>query len=141
MKDVALAIGAAVLLIVYVGAEVVGNLGDGKVGQRAFLVRLASVIALMFVAAGLASCSTPTVVKTETVEVKVPVAVQPIKPDQVPQPPAPLGKRPNTAPAAADVALAKVCEFVAYALKADPLLRISAGGKPVDLPRYPECER
>jgi hypothetical protein len=66
-------------------------------------------------------------VQTRTVEVKVPVAVQPIKPAQVPAVPAPLGPRPQSLSAAADLLLAKHCEFVAYALKADPLLRLSAG--------------
>ena len=89
----------------------------------------------------LASCATPTVTKTATIEVKVPVAVQPIRPDQVPVPPAPLPKRPQSPSAALDVALAKICEFVAYTLQADPLLRISAGEKPAMLPVYPECER
>jgi hypothetical protein len=89
----------------------------------------------------LAGCSTPTVTKIETVEVKVPVAVQPIRPDQVPQPPAPLPKRPDSPSAALDVALAKVCEWVAYGVQADPLLRISAGVPPAPLPRFPACER
>jgi hypothetical protein len=35
--------------------------------------------------------------------------------------------------------LAKVCQFVGYALKADPLLRLSAGEQPKILPKYPEC--
>lgn len=88
----------------------------------------------------LASCSTPTVTKVETVEVKVPVAVQPIRPEQVPALPAPLPKRSGNLSADADTLLAKVCEFVAYAVQADPLLRISAGGKPALLPGYPECK-
>jgi hypothetical protein len=44
----------------------------------------------------------------------------------VPPYPAPLGPRPQSLSAAADLLLAKHCEFVAYALKADPLLRLSA---------------
>lgn len=79
--------------------------------------------------------------RTETVEVKVPVAVQPIKPAQVPSPPAPLGPRPQSLSAAADALLAKVCELEAYALKADPLLRLSAGMPQSALPKFPECER
>lgn len=89
----------------------------------------------------LAACSTPTVTKTETVEVRVPVAVQPIRPDQVPTPPAPLGPRPQSLSAAADVLLSKWCEAVSYIVQADPLLRISAGGKAGMLSKYPECER
>ena len=73
-------------------------------------------------------------------EVVKPVAVQPIKPEQVPTPPAPLGPRPDSLSAAADMLLAKVCEFVAYTLRADPLLKVSAGQRPADAQRYPECE-
>jgi hypothetical protein len=86
----------------------------------------------------LAACQTPAV-RTQTVEVKVPVAVQPIKAEQVPAVPSPLGPRPSSPSAAADMLLAKVCQFVGYALKADPLLRLSAGEQPKMLPKYPEC--
>jgi hypothetical protein len=79
--------------------------------------------------------------QTRTVEVKVPVAVQPIKPAQVPAVPAPLAKRPASLSAAADLLLAKVCELEAYALKADPLLRLSAGMPQQALAKFPECER
>jgi hypothetical protein len=88
----------------------------------------------------LAACQTPAV-QTRTVEVKVPVAVQPIKPAQVPAVPAPLAKRPASLSAAADLLLAKVCELEAYALKADPLLRLSAGMPQQALAKFPECER
>jgi hypothetical protein len=88
----------------------------------------------------LAACQTPEV-KKETVEVRIPVAVQPIKPADVPALPAPLPKRPTDARAALDVALAQVCRFVSYAVKADPLLRLSAGLSPKDVPAYPECEK
>jgi hypothetical protein len=86
-----------------------------------------------------ASCAQDAV-KTETVEVKVPVAVQPIRPADVPTLPAPLPKRPADARQALDVALAQVCRFVGYALKADPLLRLSAGLAAKDAPAYPECD-
>ncbi len=92
------------------------------------------------IAFSLAGCTTPAV-KVQTVEVKVPVAIQPIVPNQVPAVPAPLGPRPNSLSAAADALLSKVCEFESYALRADPLLRLSAGEKPQALPPYPECER
>jgi hypothetical protein len=85
------------------------------------------------------SCTTPAV-KTETIEVRVPVAVQPITPAQVPTPPAPLGPRPSSLSAAADALFAQVCKLEAYVLRADPLLRVSAGQKPTELPKYPECE-
>lgn len=87
----------------------------------------------------LAGCQTPAT-RTETVEVKVPVAVQSIKPEQVPVVPAPLPRRPDSLSAAADILLAKVCELESYALKADPLLRVSAGLPPLELPKFPECE-
>jgi hypothetical protein len=87
-----------------------------------------------------ASCATPAT-RTQTVEVKVPVAVQPIKPEQVPTVPAPLGPRPESASAAADILLADHCKWVAYGLLTDPLLRVSAGEAPKALPKYPECER
>jgi hypothetical protein len=86
----------------------------------------------------LSGCATEAT-RTQTVEVKVPVAVQPIKPDQVPAVPAPLGPRPQSLSAAADQLLAKHCEFVGYALKADPLLRLAAGLPPLELPKFPEC--
>jgi hypothetical protein len=98
---------------------------------------LAALIAMLFVA--LTACATPSV-KTETVEVKVPVAVQPITPAQVPTPPAPLGPRPSSLSAAADALFAQVCKLEAYVLRADPLLRVSAGEKATELPKYPECE-
>jgi hypothetical protein len=88
----------------------------------------------------LAACQTPAE-RVRTVEVKVPVAVQPLKPEQLPTPPAPLPPRPSSLSAAADVLLSAHCAMVAYVLKADPLLRISAGLPPRELPRYPECER
>jgi hypothetical protein len=91
-------------------------------------------------ALSLAACQTPAV-QTRTVEVKIPVAVQPIKPAQVPAVPAPLPSRPSSLSAAADVLASKWCEAVSYFLKADPLLRVSAGQQPNALPTYPECER
>jgi hypothetical protein len=90
-------------------------------------------------AAGLSACSTPAV-KDRIVEVDKPVAVQPIKPADVPPVPTPLGPRPSSLSAAADLLLAKHCEFVAYALKADPLLRLSAGMPQRPLAKFPECE-
>lgn len=88
----------------------------------------------------LAACSTPPV-QTRTVEVKVPVAVQPIKPAQVPAVPPPLGPRPQSLSAAADLLLADHCKWVAYGLLTDPLLRVSAGEPPQPLPKYAECEK
>jgi hypothetical protein len=95
---------------------------------------------LCLVAMLLMGCATPAT-KIETKEVLTPVAVQPITPDQVPSPPPPLGPRPQSLSAAADVLLAKVCELEAYVLRADPLLRVAAGQPQKELPLYPECER
>jgi hypothetical protein len=75
------------------------------------------------------------------VEVVRPVAVRPIEPKDVPAVPAPLPPRPSSLSAAADLLASKWCEAVAYFLKADPLLKTSAGAPQQDLPRYPECER
>jgi hypothetical protein len=87
-----------------------------------------------------AACSTPAV-RDRIVEVDKPVAVQPIKPADVPAVPAPLPPRPKELSAAADVLLSKVCEWVAYGIKADPLLRLSAGMQQQALAKFPECER
>jgi hypothetical protein len=88
--------------------------------------------------ATLCACQTPAT-RIETKEVLVPTAVQPIKPEQVPATVSPLGPRPKSLSAAADTLLSKWCAAVAYMLKADPLLRIAAGEKPIDLAKYPEC--
>lgn len=98
-----------------------------------------TLLVSLIAAAGLSACQTPAT-RTETVEVKVPVAVQPIKPADVPAVPTPLGPRPQSLSAAADLLLAKHCQWVAYALKADPLLRLSAKMQMQALPRFPECE-
>lgn len=95
--------------------------------------------AVMLIALLLAACQTPAV-KDRIVTVNVPIATQPITPAQVPPVPAPLGPRPPSLSAAADVLLAAHCQFVAYTLKADPLLRVSAGLPPRDLPVFKECE-
>lgn len=92
----------------------------------------------------LAACATAAEkapVQDRIVYVDRPVATQPIKPEQVPPIVQPLGPRPPTIPQAADRALAGFCEAIAYVLKADPLLMISAGQPPRQLPGYPECDR
>ena len=106
-----------------------------RIPQFSATILLVSLIA----AAGLSACSTP-VVKDRIVEVDKPVAVQPITAAQVPAVPKPLGPRPQSLSAAADTLLAKVCELEAYALRADPLLRVSAGMQQTPLPAFPECE-
>jgi hypothetical protein len=104
------------------------------------LMLIGGLILAAFVIASLASCATPAT-RTQTVEVKVPIATHAVNPADVPALPAPLPKRPADARQALDLALAQVCRFVGYALKADPLLRVSAGLPPQEAPRYPECER
>lgn len=97
------------------------------------------ILALVTVAF-LAACQTPAT-RTETVEVKMPIATTPLKPEQVPALPSPLGPRPQSLSAAADVLLADHCSWVAFGLRAQPLLRLSAGLPPVESQSYPECER
>jgi hypothetical protein len=75
------------------------------------------------------------------VEVDKPVAIQPIKADEVPKVPAPLGPRPGTSQQREEALLSKVCEFVAYALIADPLLHVSAAIPQATLPAFPECSK
>lgn len=104
------------------------------------IVPWAVLTACLAIAGLLTGCASTAAVQDRMVEVKVPIAVQPIKPDQVPVAPAALGPRPPTLPQATDALLSKVCEWVAYGLKADPLLRISAGEQAVTLSKYPECE-
>ena len=87
----------------------------------------------------LAACSTPAI-KDRIVTVSIPIATHPIKPADVPPVPAPLGPRPQSLSAAADVLLSKVCEWVAFGIRVQPLLRVSAGEKQAELPRFPECE-
>lgn len=94
----------------------------------------------IYAALALTSCATPAV-QTRTVEVKIPVAVQPITRAQVPTVPDQLPPRPKSLSAAADVLASKWCEAVSYFLRADPLLRVSAGEQPGALPTYPECEK
>lgn len=98
------------------------------------------LIAVALAALLLAACATPAVHDRVVVE-KVPVAVKPLHPDQVPLPPAPLGPRPQSLSTAADVLAAKWCEAVSYFLRADPLLKLSAGMPQQALSPYPECER
>jgi hypothetical protein len=88
----------------------------------------------------LSGCASTAPVQDRIVEVKIPVAVQPIKATDIPPVPPPLGPRPPTLRQSADKALAGWCEAVSYIVRADPLLRISAGGRPAPLPKYPECE-
>lgn len=97
------------------------------------------LISALFVLISICACSTPAV-KTQIVEMKIPVAVQAIVPEQIPPLPSPLTPRPQSLSAAADVLLSKVCEWVAYGIRSKPLLDVSAGRTPNEAPRFPECE-
>jgi hypothetical protein len=97
---------------------------------------------IMFAALALSACETTRGIETtKIVEKVVPVAVQPIRPDQIPALPPPLGARPPSAPQAADAAFAAHCRDVAFIIKAMPLLLVSAGLAPAQAPSFPECER
>lgn len=88
-----------------------------------------------------AACQHAPEARIETVTVQVPVAVQPIKPADVPTPPPPLGPRPASASQAADAAFAGYCSAIAYVIRAVPLLAVSAGLPPVQAPDYKECAK
>jgi hypothetical protein len=102
--------------------------------------QMARFVNILAASLALGACSTPAV-RDRVVEVNVPVATHPVAAADVPVVPAPLPKRPASASAALDVALAGYCQMVAYALKADPLLRLSAGLPSQEVPKFPECER
>jgi hypothetical protein len=81
----------------------------------------------------------PQVPSDRIVVEKVPVATQPITKDQIPLLPGQLGKRPPDARQAADQALAGRCDAIAFVIRAYPLLLLSAGLPPAQVPDYPEC--
>jgi hypothetical protein len=116
------------------------NSCDDTLATRRDSNHIGTAATVVILALSLAGCQTPAV-RDRIVEVVKPVAVQPIKPADVPVLPSPLPKRPANVSQALDLALAQVCSFVAYAVKADPLLRVSAGLPPMEPPKYPECER
>ena len=109
-------------------------------GMKVRLIAAGAFLVILVGALTLPGCATPPV-QQRIVEVKVPVAVQPIKAEQVPALPQPLPARPSSLSAAADVLLAKWCEAVAYMLRSDPLLKVSAGQQLTDPPLFPECEK
>lgn len=83
-------------------------------------------------------CGGP-VIEERVKTVPVPVAIQPIRAEQVPQPVTPLPARPRSDAAASDLLLAKVCELYSYMVVAHPLLLLSAGARQSAVPDYPEC--
>ncbi|MGF1550302.1 MAG: hypothetical protein ACFBQW_07200 [Sphingomonadaceae bacterium] len=95
----------------------------------------------ILLAAALAGCATRPVTRVDTRPVLVPVTERAVAPAQLPVPPAPLGPNPGDAVAALDLALAKLCEYVAYAETADLLLLHAAGLDPEARVEEPVCRR
>lgn len=89
----------------------------------------------------LAGCTTTPPVREVSHDVAMPVAVYPVDPASVPTRPAPLGPRPPSLSAAADLLLADHCAWVAFGLIADPLVRAGAHLPPLPLVDYPECRK
>lgn len=56
-------------------------------------------------------------------------------------PPAAMGRRPESLPAALDLALAQMCAWVKYAERADPMIQHSAGMTPTQRVVEPICQR
>ena len=88
----------------------------------------------------LACCATPApITEVQTREVVVTRTERAITPDQLPEPPAPLGARPSAVSAALDLAVAQLCAWVSYAERADSLLQIAAGAEPQNRISEPVC--
>jgi hypothetical protein len=95
---------------------------------------------ILLAALGAAACAHgPTEIRTQ--EVAVTHVERAITPDQVRAvaPPAPMGPRPSSMSAALDLAIAKLCEYVGYADRADTLLQHAAGMTPVQRVLEPIC--
>lgn len=92
----------------------------------------------------LTACATrPPIVRVDTREVVVTRIEKALTEQQVRDtvPPAPMGRRPEALSAALDLALAKLCEYVAYAERADPMLQHSAGVAITQRVRELVCQR
>jgi hypothetical protein len=99
-------------------------------------------IVVLVVTLMLSACAGHPAVPADRIVVeKVPVAIMPIKPSDIPATPPPLGPRPPTAQQAADAAFAAHCRDVAFIIRAVPLLLLSAGLPPVQAPDFPECAK
>jgi hypothetical protein len=98
---------------------------------------------IILAALALSACATrpPSEPEIRTVEIGKPVAVQPIKPSDIPTAPPPLGPRPPTLQQTADAAFAGHCRDVSWIIKVFPLLQVSAGLPPAQAPDYPECRK
>lgn len=76
----------------------------------------------------LAACASGSTEKEiQTHEVVVTRTEKAVTPAQVPTPPRPIAARPADASSALDTLAAKLCEYVGYADRADPLLQNAAG--------------
>lgn len=93
--------------------------------------RLALLAALALVACGVETPppATPSVVYRD-----------PLAGRALPVAPAPLGPRPETAPAQIDALFVQVCRLTAFVVEAVPLLAEAAGKAGAQAPAYPECE-
>jgi hypothetical protein len=91
--------------------------------------------------AALAGCATAPVKEIATRDVVVTRTEKSVKAADVPTPPAAMPARPGNISAALDLALAKLCEYVGYTEKADPLLQNAAGVSLGDRVREPICRR
>lgn len=99
---------------------------------------------ILFGALALSACATPAPIHDiRTQEVAVTHVERAVTEQQVREiaPPAPMGPRPSALSAALDLAVAKLCEYVGYAGRADPLLQHAAGLTPVQRVVEPICQR
>jgi hypothetical protein len=90
----------------------------------------------------LAACASGPVKEIETQQFVVTKTERAITPAQVAsnQPPAPLGPRPGSLPAAADTLAAKLCEWVLFGRKADAMNQHAAGMEPISRVLEPICD-
>lgn len=110
--------------------------------MKRLITTIGLLAAFAFLSLLSACAETPrAIVQDKIVTETVPVAVQPIKPADIPVPPPALGPRPPSAQQAADAAFAAHCRDVAFVIDAFPLLRLSAGLPPAQAPDYPECTK
>lgn len=87
-----------------------------------------------------AACATGSAEREiQTHEVVVTRTEKAVKPEQVPTPPRPIGARPADASSALDALAAKLCEYVGYADRADPLLQNAAGMTVIQRVLEPLC--
>lgn len=98
--------------------------GAGDMAMTRTRLLISTVVCL-----GLAACATTRVREIETRDVVITRTERPLTSAQVEglAPPAPLGPRPGPLSSALDAAMAKLCEYVGWADRADAMLRHAAG--------------